>query len=405
MIGPGTGPTDDRPRPRLTALSLTVLGIAAGLAAGCAAQPQGTAETAAREAAPEIEIPIDPETELLIGPSKARELGYRIDHWARTFPESDSGIKRLAVRGDSVFVLDGRNFLTRLRRADGHRLWRIPVADPLDDIHGITHLPYEERVLLMAGGSLLVLDDNTGSLLKKQALGQIASTAPIVFGPVLIYGARNGQLVWHSFEVGFQWRGYQISGSIRLDPLLVGNDVAVVASDGTVMVLDAGSGTALWEKRLLSGVEAEPTAGDDLLYIAGLDQYVWALDLHTGRTAWRYLSEARLVCPPALVDDRLYQHIPTEGLVCFEARPSDAPGGKIIWTTPGVQGRVIGKHRNRLLLWDEHKPRITLLDDERGAVAATVDLPGVRHLVMDEAEAGDLYAAGDDGQVIRLVPR
>ena len=35
----------------------------------------------------------------------------------------------------------------------------------------------------------------------------------------------------------------------------------------------------------------------------------------------------------------------------------------------------------------------------------TIDLPGVRHLVMSTTESGDLYAAGDDGRVIRLVPR
>ncbi|MHC4710426.1 MAG: outer membrane protein assembly factor BamB family protein [Planctomycetota bacterium] len=398
------GPTDDCPRPRHPALSLMVLGIAAGLAAGCTTQPQATPETTAPAATAETPE-IDLETEFLIGPSKVRELGYRIDHQARTFPEADSGVKRLAVLGDSAFVLDGRNFLTRLRRTDGRRVWRIPVADPLDDIHGITYLPNAELVLLMAGAHLLILDDDTGSMVDKQDLGQIASTAPVVFGPVLIYGARNGQLVWHSFEVGYQWRGYQISSSIRLNPLLVGNDVAVVASDGTVMVLDAGAATAMWEKRLLSGVEAAPVASDDLLYIAGLDQYVWALNLQTGRTAWRYLSEAPLACPPALVEDRLYQHIPTEGLVCFAARPADAPGGKIIWSTPGVRGQVIGKHGNRLMVWDDHEARMSLIDVERGAVMTTVDLPDVRHLVMSTIESGDLYAAGNDGRVIRLVPR
>ena len=399
-----TGPTDDCPRPRLPALSLMVLGMAAGLAAGCTTQPQATTETPAPAAVAETPE-IDLETEFLIGPSKVRELGYRIDHQARTFPEADSGVKRLAILGDSAFVLDGRNFLTRLRRTDGKRVWRIPVADPLDDIHGITYLPDDELVLLMAGAHLLVLDDNTGSMIDKQDLGQIASTAPVVFGPVLIYGARNGQLVWHSFEVGYQWRGYQVSSTIRLNPLLVGGEVAVVASDGTVMVIDASSASALWEKRLLSGVEAAPVASDDLLYIAGLDQYVWALNLQTGRTAWRYLSEAPLVCPPALVDDRLYQHIPTEGLVCFAARPIDAPGGKVIWSTPGVQGQVIGKHGNRLMVWDDHEARMSLIDAERGAVMTTIDLPEVRHLLMSSTESGDLYAAGNDGRVIRLVPR
>jgi outer membrane protein assembly factor BamB len=378
----------------------------AGVAAGCTTttQPQASPEPAAPAAVAETPA-IDLEVEFLIGPTKVRELGYRIDHQARTFPEADSGIKRLAIQGDSAFVLDGRNFLTRLRRADGQRIWRIPVADPLDDIHGITYLPDDELVMMLVGAHLLVLDDDTGSMLDKQQLGQIASTAPIVYGPVLIYGARNGQLVWHSFEVGYQWRGYRVSSSIRLDPLLVGDDVAVVASDGTVMVLEAGSATAMWEKRLLSGVEAAPVAGDDLLYIAGLDQYVWALNLQTGRTAWRYLSEAPLVCPPALVDDRLYQHIPTEGLVCFAARPADAPGGKVIWSTPGVRGEVIGKHGNRLMVWDDHESRMLLVDAERGAVMTTVDLPEVRHIVMSATESGDLYAAGDDGRVIRLVPR
>ena len=306
MNGPVIGPTGDQPRTRLPALSLMVLGIAAGLAAGCTTQRPSTTETADAATPAAVAEPheIDLEVEFLIGPSKVRELGYRIDHQTRAFPEADSGIKRLAVLGDSAFVLDGRNFLTRLRRADGQRIWRIPVADPLDDIHGITYLPHDKIVLLMVGGNLLVLDDSTGSLIDKQELGQIASTSPVVYGPVLIYGARNGQLVWHSFEVGYQWRGYQISSSIRLSPLLVGNDVAVVASDGTVMVLDAGAATAMWEKRLLSGVEAAPVASDDLLYIAGLDQYVWALNLQTGRTAWRYLSEAPLACPPGSVDSR-----------------------------------------------------------------------------------------------------
>jgi outer membrane protein assembly factor BamB len=359
---------------RLAALRRVALVIAAGLAAGCTAP-------------------------------RARELGYRIDHQSRTFPEEESGIRRLSVQGDSAFVLDGRNFLTRLRRADGHRLWRIPVGDPLDDIRGITYLPDDGLVLLLAGGHLIVLSDDTGTLLAKQELGQIASTAPVVFGPVLIYGARNGQLIWHSYQVGYQWRGYQISSSIRLDPLLVDDDVAVIASDGTVMVLDAASGSAMWEKRLLSGVEADPTAGDGLLYIAGLDQYVWALDAQTGRTAWRYLSEAPLVRAPTLIGDRLYQHIPTEGLVCFAASPVNTPGGKVIWTTPRVQGRVIGQHGNRLLLWDAHDERLTVLNAERGAVISTIDLPGVRHLVMSHGDGEDLYAAADDGRVIRLVPR
>ena len=128
----------------------------------------------------------------------------------------------------------------------------------------------------------------------------------------------------------------------------------------------------------------------------------WALDIASGRTAWRYLSEAPLQCPPALIGDRLYQHIPTEGLVSFVAAPIDTPGGEIVWKAPEVKGRVIGARDNLLMVWDHNGRRMAIVEADRGAVKTTVDLPDVRHIQITEM---DLYAAGDDGRVIRLVPR
>ena len=80
-------------------------------------------------------------------------------------------------------------------------------------------------------------------------------------GGFFLYGARNGQLCWHSYEVGHQWRGYQVSQSIRLAPLLVDGAVIVVGSDGRIMVLDAGSAAQIWSKKLLDVVTAPPAAG------------------------------------------------------------------------------------------------------------------------------------------------
>ena len=166
----------------------------------------------------------------------SRELGYRILWQARTAPQSGVGIKHLTVQYDSVFTLDGRNILTRLRERDGHRLWQLPVADALDEIQGITYMPQYERVFVTVGAKLLVLDADTGSQVAKQQLGQIANTAPVVLGPFLIYGARNGQVVWHFYNVGHQWRGYQIAPSINLKPALVGRVVTYVGSAPSVSI-------------------------------------------------------------------------------------------------------------------------------------------------------------------------
>lgn len=381
--------------------------LAVAAISGCAvtAQPR-TSDAVAPDVTEPIlaEQPIDLDAEYLIGPTNSRDLRYRIDWQTRTSPQANSGIKQVSIQHDSVLVLDGQNFLTRLRREDGTRLWRIPVAEQRSEIHGITFLPYLDRIFLSTGSDIFILDADTGSLIRKQRLGQIASTAPVVFGRFFLYGARNGQLVWHSFDVGFQWRAFQISSSIRIPPLIVDGYVVTVGTDGRIMILDASSATSLWERQLLNEVIAAPVAGENMVYIAGLDQYVWAFDLQTGRSAWRHLSESPLEDSPVLIGDRLYQQIPAQGLVCFEARPVDAPGGKVIWQAPDVRGNVVSRYPDHMVVWDGRQRLLTTVGTA-GAVIKSVSLPWVKHLQASGLQDGNLVAAADDGRVIRLVPR
>lgn len=348
-------------------------------------------------------LSMDLEREYLIGPKAARTLGLRIDFQTQTHPEDESGISLLSVQGDAIFVLDGVNFLTRLRGDNGQRIWRLPVAGRLDEIQGITYQPSSERVFLTSTSDLLVLDDDTGSMIDKQKLGQIASTAPVTFGEFFIYGARNGQVVWHSYEVGYQWRGYQVSPTMRVAPLLVNEVIVATGSDGRIMVLDGASAAGIWNKRLLNEVAAEPATDGGLLYIAGLDQYLWAINVANGRTLWKYLADVPLDSSPTVLDGQLYQQIPGSGLHCFAARPIDTPGGELLWTAPTVRGNVIGAHAHRLFAWDDDDRVLTVVDAARGGVMETVNLPDVTHLYM--RDNGDLFAASDDGRVIALVPR
>lgn len=347
---------------------------------------------------------IDLESEYLIGPTAARAIGMRID-WQQTLPHDGSGAARLSLQHESVFVLDGRNYLTRLNARDGLQMWRIPVAEETTDILGITYLPELGQVFLTSGATIFVLDAATGSQVARQKLSQIANTAPAVKPPYFLYGARNGQLIWHSYQVGYQWQGYQVAESIRITPLLIGGIVTVVGTDGTLMALDADAAAQLWSERLLDEVVAPPAAGGDLVFVAGLDQHLWAFDARSGRRAWRYLSESPLDSAPMVIGDRVYQFVAGEGLLCFEAQPADAPGGRVIWRAPAVRGSVLGAYPRHLLVWDERERRLTTVDRARGGVIESASLPLVRHLRVSAAESGDIVAAANDGRVIRLVPR
>jgi outer membrane protein assembly factor BamB len=345
---------------------------------------------------------VEVKRDYLINYETARELDLRIDYQTQTHPEEGSGLSRLSIQSDAIFVLDGVNFLTRLRRANGQRTWRLPVGGRLDLIQGINYDPVSERVFLMSTSHVLVLDDDTGSMIDKQRLGQIASTAPVLFGSFFIYGSRNGQVVWHSADVGYQWRGYQVSPTIRVAPLLVNGVVVATGSDGRVMVIDAASVAGIWNKRLLNEVSAAPTTDGGLLFIAGLDQYLWAIDIASGRTHWKYLAEVPLDSPPTVLEGQLYQQIAGSGLHCFVARPLDAPGGEILWTAPEVAGDVIGANRHRLFVWDSEGRVLDVVDAIRGGVMTTVNLPDVKFIYM--LGESDLYAASDDGRVIALSP-
>ncbi len=389
-------------------LGSTVLGASVALSGGCNGPTAGGSGGARAAAQPSLSGTTPQQAQddyYLIAPLDARDLGYRIDWQQRTLTTENSGIKTITVQGDSVFVMDGRNFLSRLRKKDGEQLWRVPVADALDEIHGITFMPNMERVFVTSGGDVLVLDSDTGSQIAKQRLGQIANTEPAVSGQFFVFGARNGQVCWHSYEIGHQWRAYQVSQSIQLAPLLVDGAVIVVGSDGRIMVLNARSASQIWSKKLLDIVTAPPAAGNGHVYVAGQDQHLWAFDLDTGRNTWRYLTEDALSEGPVLLGDQVYQQIPSEGLVCFEARPLDEPDGVVVWRAPQVRGSVIGRIGSNLLVWDQGQRRLEVVSIKQGAAALSLDLPAINFLLTNTQQGADLFAASNDGRVVRLVPR
>jgi outer membrane protein assembly factor BamB len=340
------------------------------------------------------------EQKYVVGPAAAREFNYGID-WQ--YIGIGGSLKLLSVQGDSVFALDGRNFLTRIKIDDGARLWRSAVAEPVEEILGVTFV--KDRVFVTTGGAMLVLEAANGSQIAKQPLEKIANTAPVVYGDFLIYGSRNGQAVWHSSQIGYFWRGYLVSQSIQLPPQISDDYLVVVGNDGVLMVLSAASATQYWSKKLLDEIQAPPAVGQNAVYVASLDQYLWGFDIVTGRNLWKVLTESPLTQPPALIGERIYQQIPNQGLVCFNAVPVDRPGGEKIWQSEDIKGNVICQNRDRLFAWDESSRQLTVVDPRRGGPIKSVHLPKVGRLLAAGENNNELYAAGDDGRIVRLVPR
>ena len=376
----------------------TVLACIALACAGCKSADTTTSASssasgrgrATGDASPNAALLTQVERSHVIGPMAAGELEYRV---AWQYIGSAKAIRLFTQQGDSVFFLDDQNYLTRIGVNDGNRMWQRQVADPIEEVLGITFPG--DRVYVTTGGAMLVLDAGTGSQIDRQSLHQIANTEPVMYGPYLIYGSRSGQLAWHNGLVGAYYRGYKVANSVIIPPVLDGDLLVAVGNDGTIMSLSANSARQYWSKRLLAPIMAAPAVGNGAVFVAGLDQYLWAFNATTGRNLWKVLTPAQLTDSPTLIGERVYQQIPGQGLFCFEAQPADSPGGVQVWTAPAVNGNVILMRRSELLVWD----------DGRGSMIKNIDLPAATRLLVGGPQGSDLFAANNDGRVVRLVPR
>jgi hypothetical protein len=77
----------------------------------------------------------------------------------------------------------------------------------------------------------------------------------------------------------------------------------------------------------------------------------------------------------------------------------------IVWRAEGTAGSVLTREAGTLLAWDAENRVLSLVDDRVGSVFETRSMPQVASLSATAVESGDLYATGNDGRVVRLVPR
>lgn len=352
-----------------------------------------------------------------IGPTAARSMGYRIT-WQSSM---DSPLKRMDIVGPDVYVIDHRNVMTRIDRANGSPVWSATAADLNDTVWGVTEgmtpvngLPWgqneDDKVYVTTDPVIFVLDHATGAVVGRQDLDQIPSTDVVRWRNYLIFGTRHGRVVWHQYMVGHEWRANQLAGPIVSKPTLVGgNRLAVASLGGNVLMLSAKSAGRIWGDKTFAAVQAPMTAGGGMVFAASDDQYLWAFDADRGDVRWRWFTESKLDTQPTYVvvqtpegnQGRVLQWVDSQGLVCLEADPENSIEGKTIWTIPDAKGEAIGLIGKQVALWDESKRLLRMIDPAQGVVVDTISLPKVKILTMHDDV---IYATCEEGRVIRLDP-
>jgi outer membrane protein assembly factor BamB len=328
-----------------------------------------------------------------------RKVGYRLDWVGYPVVSSRERIENLYVDSDLACTIDSGSTVSLLSASNGSVRWTNQLADKLTNFVGLDRV--ENRIYASAEGELFVLDQETGTIRNRQRYPKIVSTPPVVYGHLLVYGTGSGEIFAHmvlNAVEGVRAWGNTVTGAVEAAPVLVGSAVGVVTQSGRVLFMDAASGTPLGANQIYGGLATNPVAGEHVMYVAGLDQSVWAFNAEGGSVLWRHRTSTPLRQQPTLNAGTLYCGIDGTGLVAF-----DAGTGAIRWTAKDLRGTVIGTNRGRLVVWDGST--MTLVDPARGDVIEHAALPKTRMLKPDKFDDGNLYVVSLSGVLAKFAPR
>ncbi|MBL9032535.1 MAG: PQQ-binding-like beta-propeller repeat protein [Phycisphaerae bacterium] len=371
------------------ALVATLLGGGFALA-GCETSPYSagrTRTTAERSAG----LPIDYD--------EYGRLGYVLAWKGYPSVTGSLPINYILPFDDIVVTLEGGSKVAVLDAVGSTQRCANQLANPLTRFAGLARSG--DRILVVGEAELFAMDSKTCTVTSRSPFEKIVGTQPALAGDVLIVGSHSGELMGVRTSgpaTGTKAWGIGGNGAFRRTPVLIGSAVGAVSSTGDILFADAASGSLLGRSSIFRGADADPVTDGRLMFVASLDQSIYAFSPLGASQVWRHRTERPLRAQPTVHDGVLYAAIPGMGLRAF-----DAATGTVRWTCKAFEGTVVAVNRGRLLAFDGKDA--ALIDPARGDVLERSTLKGVSMLRPDRFVDGNLYAVSTTGVVAKFNPR
>ncbi len=369
------------------------LALAAALSSGCRSSGPGTAT--GREMSPEqrrAQFPIET--------ADWAKIGYRLDWTGYPAVTGNLPIQFIKAYPDLVATLEAGSQLTILESTTGSRRTSDQLANPLTKFVALGR--DGDRILVISEAEVFTVDQQTGILRDRQKTEKIVATEPVQVGNLLIFGTPAGEVIAHlavGSVGGVKAWGFATGSSVLHKPALMGSFVGSVSQGGQVVFLDAITGDLAGRNVIYAGLETDPVSDGQNMYVASLDQSIYAFSPQGGSILWRHRTATPLRTQPTVHGGKLFCSIPGQGLVAF-----DTATGNPVWTCKNfANGVVVAVNRGNLVVFNGEEG--ALIDAQRGDVIDRAKLPGVAILQPDTFVDGNLYAVSKSGVVAKFLRR
>jgi outer membrane protein assembly factor BamB len=327
------------------------------------------------------------------------KLGYRLDWKGYPTITGSLPIRLLSISSDAIGVIEQGSNLTILEPGTGGQRCAIQLANPLSHFVGLGR--QGARIVAASEADIFTLDPATCTLVGRQSFYKIVATNPLMVNNALIAGTTDGELFAQLNTPGINgaklW-GFAVPGAINHNPVMVGDSIGAVSQSGAVFFVTPDKGDLLGRAKVFGGMDTNPVSNGRLMFIASLDQSLYAFAPRGAQQVWRYRTSAPLRVQPTAFKDRVYCAIPELGLTAF-----DANTGKVLWSIKDFSGVIVASNKGGLLGFDGTSG--VLINPSRGDVIERIKLPGVASLQTDTFENGNLYAISTSGVVAKFVSK
>eukprot|EP00752_Nemacystus_decipiens_P015713 g14026.t1 len=322
---------------------------------------------------------------MLVEPSPAAEIGYRLG-WASPIKLLEGQkITSVTVLGDLVLVVeDPRNVVTALDANNGELKWKIVLGSDVESLFPPSR--DDKQIFIHSASRMATLNVRTGEVIAVVSLDTPVSSKGI-YDPdqrlAVMFGT-NGLVFGHSVDSNFpRWR-YRLANRITNPGILTGQDVFVVDSGGTYALLETATGSPLWRNRTLGPVSTNAAAQGSELIVSSEDGKVYALNRTTGNDTWTYLgAEQKLTASPVALGRLIIQPLlPNAGIVAI-----DAINGSELWRNDVTATPILTRQQDMLLFTDS---TLISMDLDDGSVITEVQTSKLQTVL----------PIGDDGGIL-----
>lgn len=326
-----------------------------------------------------------------------RTIGYRWE-WTSRPPRTRDGVITFADAYDDLLIVQDSGAMVSVIEAPTGRIrWNKQAAQTNTRFLG--NARRDGSVFVTNETELFEFDLQSGNTINRIRINDIATTSPVFFGNRAVLGTAAGRVVCIDTRNNLRVWEYQFDGLMETPPLAIDeNRVAAVSTLGDIRTLFVDTANTESSARI-SGDAGDLMATDgEFLFVASLDQSVYAFDIADGTRLWRLRTSAPVTVRPVVIDDTLFVTTADTGLAAI-----DVVSGEIRWSNTSIGGWVVSTNDGNLMVWNGAE--LMRVDAERGDLIARTRLESLAGVRADRQEEGNLYAISHDGAVAKFSPQ